>query len=220
MRSAMSFLFLVLMCGHQVSAQRIVFDSKHFQTVSENAAVRTSAELTHQQYLEKIDQNLQTINVNTGSIVLAQSMIYNGLSNVNSALKNGLAMRELSVIIAEILRYSGQMLDMAKGEPYLLLFAEQIGNEMKGRSINLVTDVSGFILSSNILADYNSRDQLMRRITQQLQIIRGLAYGAYQAMYWSKQRGIFKSVNPFAEFINSDRQFVTDIIRNAKYLKQ
>ena len=220
MKHLFFFLFLMLLYGPEVFAQTVVYDQKHLQAVTENAAARIMGEVTHQQYLERIDQNIQTINVNTGSVVLAQSIIYNGLSNVNSALKNGLAMRELTVMVAEILRYSNQMLETAQGEPYLLLFAEEIGAEMKSRSLRLVTDVSGFILSSNILTDYNSRDQLMRRVTQELQIIRGLAYGAYQAMYWTKQRGIFKTVNPFKDFINSDRQVVTNIIQNAKYLKQ
>jgi len=36
-------------------AQRIVFDPKHFQSVIENGSVQSSAEITHSQYLSKID---------------------------------------------------------------------------------------------------------------------------------------------------------------------
>ncbi|WP_345949003.1 hypothetical protein ABDD95_19335 [Mucilaginibacter sp. PAMB04274] len=203
-------------------AQRIVFDPKHYQSVIENGSVQSSAEVTHGHYLSQIDNNLQTINTNVGSVVLAQTIIYNGLANVNSALKNGLVVKDLAVIVSDILNYTDQTLNMARAEPYLLLFAESYANEIRGRATRLVTDVSGFVLKkdSNVLADYNARDQLLNHVRRELQIIDGMAYGAWKAMFWAKQRGIIASVNPYAAFINNDKVFVADIIRQAKYLKQ
>lgn len=224
MKSSTSFMMMLIGAGllSEAEAQRIVYDKKHFQTVNENAIARQAAELNHNQYLEKIDQNLQTINLNVGSVVTAQTIIYDELSNVNSALKNGRAVLQMGNIIADLINYSNQMLAMARDEPYLLLFAEDFGHQIKSRSTRLVTDVSGFILKegSNVLTDYNNRDQLLRKVTQELQILSSLAYGAWKAMFWAKQRGIFRSVNPFAEFMNQDRQHVEDIIRNAKYLNK
>ena len=219
-----NLMMLLMSAGlmNAADAQRVVYDKKHLQSVSENAVVRQSAELTHNQYLEKIDQNLQNINANTSAVVTAQSIIYDGLSNVNSALKNGLMLRNMGMIITDLMSYANQMIQMARAEPYLLLFAEDFSRQMTLRSTRLVTDVSGFVLKegSNVLADYNSRDQLVRRVCQELQLISSLVYGAWKAMYWAKQRGVFKSLNPFQEFIYQDRQYVEDIIRGAKYLKQ
>jgi len=223
MRPQNTLMSLLMAAGllNQADAQRVVYDKKHFQVVNENAIARQAAELSHNQYLEKIDQNLQTINLNVGSVVTAQTIIYEGLSNVNSALKNGLAVRQLSAIISDILDYSSQMATMARAEPYLLLFSEDFVRQMKERSVRLVTDVSGFILKEgrNVLTDFNNRDQLLRKVTQELQLISALVYGAWKAMYWAKERGIFRFLNPFADFINQDRIYVEDIIRNAKYLK-
>lgn len=205
----------------EADAQRTVFDKKHFQAVNENAVVRQSAELTHNQYLEKIDQNLQNITLNASAVVTAQTIIYDGLSNVNSALKNGKAVLQLGVIVSDILSYSAQVTAMTRSEPYLLLFAEDFGRQMRERSFRLVSDVSGFVLKEggNVLADYNARDLLLRRVTQELQLLDALVYGAWKAMYWARQRGMLRSVNPFAEFINSDRQHVEEVIRTARYLK-
>lgn len=206
----------------QADAQRVVYDKKHFQVVNENAIARQAAELSHNQYLEKIDQNLQTINLNIGSVVTAQTIIYDGLSNVNSALKNGRAVLQMTSIISELISYSNQMLAMARSEPYLLLFAEDFGNQMRTRSTRLVTDVSGFILKegSNVLTDYNNRDQLLRKVTQELQLLCSLAYGAWKAMYWARERGIIKSLNPFQTFISQDIHHVEQIIANANYLRR
>lgn len=219
------FLTLTLFIGVGCTccrAQRVVFDPQHYASVVENGLVQSSAEVTHSQYLHQIDGNLQTINTNVGSVVLAQTILYNGLANVSSALKNGMVVRDLAVIVADILRYTNQTLAMAKAEPYLLLFAESYAKEIRGRASRLVTDVSGFVIKQggNVLANHNSRDQLLGHIRRELQIIDGMAYGAWKAMFWARERGIIASLNPFAAFINNDQRFVSDIIRQAKYLKQ
>jgi len=203
-------------------SQEYVFDPQVFASVTANAAVRSSAEATHNNYLGKIKSDLNNINTNMGSVVLAQDMIYFGLSEVNSTLKDGLAVKNMTVITADIISYLNQSLALAKSQPYLLLFASNIGNEMRLKAVSLVTDVSNFVLKEgdNVLADYGARDELLRKVTVKLQVLDGLAYGAWKAMYWAKENGIVASVNPYANFINKDKTFVSQIINNAKYLKQ
>jgi hypothetical protein len=203
-------------------AQQVVVDYQHVIAVTQNGIVRSGAESTHAQYLGKINNNINDLNTNVGSVVLAQTIIYEGLSNVNSALKDGLAVKNMAVIIADMTGYINQALAMAKSEPYLLVFANNIAAEMRTRSLALVSDVSGYILreGNNVLADYNSRDQLLHKVTQQLQILDGLAYGAWKSMYWAKERGLIASLTPFAGYVNQDKTYVSQIIQNAKYLHQ
>jgi hypothetical protein len=216
------FLLLALCFKLSAFGQQYVFDPKYFTSVEANQAVRSSAEETHNQYLGKINNNIEDLNTNVGSVVLAQTIIYNGLSNVNSALKDGLEVKYMATITADMISYLNQALALGKSDPYLLLFATNIANEMKVRSVALVSEVSSYVLKSgdNVLADYNGRDQLLKKVTTTLQILDGLAYGAWRAMYWAKQRGIIASINPWQDFINKDKYFVEQIINNAKYLKQ
>lgn len=220
MKRTLSLIFF-LAIGPVLFAQQLVYDARHFQAVIENGTVQSAAELTHEQYLNKINDNLQAINTNVGSVVLAQTMIFEGLSNVNSTLKEGLAMKNLATIVSDIVSYSDAAVRMGKSEPYLLLFAEHNADEIKARAARLLTDVSGFMLQEDgkILADYNSRDQLISHVRQELQIIDGLAYGAWKAMFWAREKGVFSSLNPFAAFVSRDKAIVDDIIRNTKYLK-
>jgi hypothetical protein len=223
MKSIAIFILLWTACFCRYAiAQEVVYDPQHFLSVTENGVVRSTAESTHDQYLGKINTNVNNLNTNVSSVVLAQTIIYQGLSNVNSALKDGLEVKNMAVIVSDMTGYINQALDLAKDQPILLLFATNIANEMRQHGILLVTDVSNYVLKEgdNVLADYNSRDQLLRKVTQQLQIIDGLAYGAWRAMYWAKERGIIASLDPFAAYINRDKLFVAQIIQNAKYLKQ
>lgn len=211
---------MVLSFSLSAIGQQWVFNPWYFTSVTVNHAVRSGAEATHNQYLNKINDNLQDLNTNVGSVVLAQSIIYNGLSNVNSALKNGLEVKHMATISADMLHYLHEAVELGRSEPYLLLFAEDMAAEMKVRSLALISEVSGFVLKSgdNILADYNGRDQLLRKITHTLQILNSLAYGAWRAMFWAKERGIISSINPWQNYINKDKQFVEQIINNARYL--
>jgi len=218
------FLFLIAF-GFSFSAclaQEYVFDPKYFVSVESNHAVRSSAEATHNQYLGKINNNIEDLNTNVGSVVLAQSIIYNGLSNVNSALKDGLEVKYMANLTADMINYLNQALNLARSDPYLLLFATNIADEMKTRSVALVSEVSAYVLKSgnNILADYNGRDQLLKKVTTTLQILNSLAYGAWRAMFWAKEWGIISSINPWQNYINKDKYFVQEIINNAKYLHQ
>lgn len=217
------FLLLLAICFKLSSyAQEYVFDPQYFSSVNLNGAVRSAAENTHDHYLGQINTNVDDINTNVGSVVLAQTIIYNGLANVNSALKDGLEVKYMATITADMVNYLQQALELAKAQPYLLLFASNIANEMKLRAVAMVSDVSGYVLKSgdNVLADYNGRDQLLKRVTTTLQILDGLAYGAWRAMYWANERRIIASINPWENYINKDKYFVQEIITNAKYLHQ
>lgn len=215
-------LILLLFVVQTAAAQQYVIDPQHLASVIVNGATRSSAETAHEQYLTKINNNLNDLNINAGSVVLAQTMIYQALSNVNSALKDGLEVKYMAVVVADMTGYISQALSMARSEPYLLLFANNIAAEMRVRALALVSDVSGYVLKegNNVLADYNARDQLLHKVMQQLQILDGLAYGAWKAMYWAKERGVIASLNPFSGFINRDKTIVSQIIQNAKYLRQ
>jgi hypothetical protein len=218
---AFVLLMLILLC-RMCEAQEYVVDPQYTASVIANGIVRKTAEDTHNNYLGKINNNLSDINTNIGSVVLAQNMIYNGLSNVNSALKDGIAVKRMVTTTADMINYLNQCIDLAKEEPYLLMFATGIEHEMQLRALALVNDVSGFVLKEgdNMLADYNARDQLLRKVTQELQILDSLAYGAWRAMYWAKERGIIASINPYANWINKDKSFVNQIINQAKYLQR
>ena len=175
----MKFLLTILVCCFVLAAkaQEYVIDYNYLASVESNQAVRMSAEQTHNQYLGKINNNLDDININVGSVVTAQTIIYNGLANVNSALKDGLAVKNMAIITADMVSYLQHCLELAKAQPYLLLFATGIEHEMQVRAIALVSDVSAYVLKEgdNVLADYNSRDQLLKKVTLQLQILDSLA---------------------------------------------
>lgn len=216
-----AYLLLCSVLCHAQSYVTIIYDRKHLAIVGQNAAARSAAEITHGSYLGTIRDRLEDINLNVSSVVMVQEMIHRALTEVDQALRSGLTVRQIGQIGTEIVHECNLMLQTARDEPYLLLFAEDVARQMKNRGVNLATEVSEFVLKEgqNVLMDYEKRDALLRKIVLELRVMRALAYSMHRAMYYAKLRGILRSVNPYSEFINRDRRMVDDIIYKVKILK-
>ncbi len=213
---------LLLFRAGSTKAQTIVFDPGHFAIVNENGAVRLAAENTHNNYLNTIRNRLDDINLNISSVVMVQTLIHNSLTQANQELKSGIAATQVVQISSEIVRESNAMIAIASSEPYLLLFAEDVARQMKSRGINLVSEVSAFVLKegSNVLMDYEKRDALLRKVILELKVMRALCYSMGKSMYWAKMNGVLKTANPYRDFINKDTRMADDIIRSYQLLKE
>ncbi len=217
---AITFLAILLPVASSFG-QRVVFDRNHFNIVNENGAVRLAAENTHNGYLNTIRNRLDDININISSVVIVHTLIRNSLIQVNQALKSGIAVSQIAEIAGEIIRESNAMISIAGSDPYLLLFAEDVARQMKARGINLVSEVSAFVLKEgdNVLMDFEKRDALLRKIILELKVIRALVFSMGKSMYWAKMNGVLKMANPYRDFVNQDIRLSTEIINNVKYLK-
>lgn len=220
-RHAITALILLLF-AHGGFGQTVIFDARHFAIVNENGVMREAAENRHENSLEKIKQDLDNINLNLSSVVLVQDMIHQALTTVNGTLKNGLAVQQVVGLTGDITRQSSQIINLAQGNPLLMLFAEEKAEQMKTRGINLASEVSGFILKegNNVLMDYEKRDFLLRKIILELQVMRALSYSAYKNMYWAKVNGILRSANPFQGFINQDIRMANELMVRYQTLKK
>ncbi|WP_207423778.1 hypothetical protein [Desertivirga brevis] len=201
-------------------SQVVIYDPGHFQIVNENGVSRFSAEITHNNYLRSVNRNLDDINLNMTAVILVQNMIRNSLTQIDQALRSGLAVRQLTMIGQEILAECEQMIQVARSSPHLLLFAEEAARQLKLRAVRLAAEVAEFIQKEGdqVMMDYHKRDELLRKIILEMKVIRALCFSIHRSVYWAAARGFIRSVNPFQHFINQDRRLAEEIIRNYKRL--
>ncbi|WP_199120316.1 hypothetical protein [Pedobacter sp. ASV28] len=204
-----------------------VFAQIYFDPATAGAMAAHSGVINGQ--LNRTNDNLTLIQRGqlavTGQLVIVndlQQQIYRGLSEVSSAVRSLLAIEDIAEISVDIVTDVNKAVTLAQANPLLLLFAENGAREFKRRGTALAVEVGSFVLQGglNNLMDSGERAKLLNRIRTELMILRGVAYGMQRTMYWARQRGILNSLNPYAGFINIDKQIADDIIRNAKYLKQ
>nr|WP_226904948.1 hypothetical protein [Pedobacter schmidteae] len=217
-----AMLPILLVCTTlPVFPQRLIFDRRHFTAVNENGAMRLAAENTHNNYLSTIKQRLDDINLNVSSIVLVQNIMHGALVEVNQVLKSGIMARQVGRLVTEIVSESNSMLEMVRSDPHLLFFAEDVARQLKSRGLNLVAEVSDFVLreGENVLMDFDKRDLLLKKVILELQVMRALLYSMHRSMYWAKQAGLLRSLNPYQGFINQDRRMVDELLFNLKQLE-
>ena len=222
MKTILLFLILLpILIFKAAFAQEIVVDPATSAAIAVNSAVINGQLNTTNNNLSLIQKGQLAV---TGQLVIVndlQNKIYTGLSQVASVINNLTSIKEIASCGTDIVNGVGQAITVAKSDPVLLLFAEEGAREFQTRAVTLAADVSAFVLKGGSnLKDAGERGKLLNHIESEMQILRGIAYGMGRAMYWAKMRGIWASLNPWAEWKNMDVQIANDVLNNAKYLKQ
>lgn len=219
-------LSLFLVCStvltNYAQGSRVITDAKHLAIVNENGAVRLSSEQLHNNMLASIQENSEAITLNFSAVLLVQQMIYRSLSEVEGVLRSGRSALQIGKLVEEIYTECTGILEEAKSEPWLLLVAEEVSRQLKGRGVRLATDVSDFILKEgeNVLMDFEKRDYLLRKVTLELKVMRALLFSMGRAMHWAKVNGFIKTANPYRNFINQDKRKAEEILLYFSMLKE
>lgn len=206
---------------HKATAQTLTVDPAVSAAIAINAGVINGQLNTTNNKLDLIQKGQLAV---TGQLVIVndlQNKIYQGLSQVASVINNLTTIKEIAECGTDIISDVEASVKLAKSDPVLLLFAEQGARDFETRAATLAADVSAFVLKGgNNLMDSGERGKMLNHIADEMRILRGIAYGMDRAMYWAKINGIFRSLNPWAEWQNQDVRIANDVLTNAKYLKQ
>ena len=215
-----AFIILSLLY-HAANAQELVFDPATSAAIAVNASVINGQLNTTNNRLDLIQKGQLAV---SSQLVVANNLqndIYRGLSQLSSVVNNLTSVRDIYTCGSDIISDVAAALQQAKGNPALLLFAEQGARDFKARATGLAADVGAFVLKpgKDNLMDSGERGKLLNHILSEMQILRGIAYGMNRAIYWARFNGIFRSLNPWAEWRNQDVRIANEVINNARYLK-
>jgi hypothetical protein len=212
---------LLCMCIYNARAQTLTVDPAVSAAIAVNAGVINGQLNTTNNKLDLIQKGQLAV---TGQLVIVndlQNKIYQGLSQVASVINNLTTIKEIAECGVDIINDVEASVKLAKSDPVLLLFAEQGARDFETRAATLSADVSAFVLKGGKnLMDSGERGKMLNHIADEMRILRGIAYGMDRAMYWAKINGLFRSLNPWAEWQNQDVRIANDVLTNAKYLKQ
>ena len=212
--------FLLCLVGFRANSQTVVFDKNHFTIVNANAAMRNASEIGYHQTLDIIKQNTDDIILNSSSLAMVQTMIVNSLTQVNEGFKDAIQVKMIAETVLDVSSVSAEAFQLASDNPILFLFVEEYTAQAKTRSIQLVSEVSSLILKEgdNLLMNYNVRDELLKTVQKELQVILALVLSARNSIFWAKTNGIIKSLNPYQSYVNKDLALINEIIIKQKIL--
>ena len=214
-------IILLVTALNSAFAQELVVDPAVAAAIAVNAGVINGQLNTTNNKLDLIQKGQLAVSSQLVIVNNLQNKIYQGLSQVASVINNLATIKDIADCGSDIINDVEASVNLAKSDPVLLLFAEQGARDFETRSVRLAADVSAFVLKGgNNLMDSGERGKLLNHIANEMRILRGIAYGMNRSMYWAKINGIFRSLNPWAEWQNQDVRIANDVLTNAKYLKQ
>jgi hypothetical protein len=214
-----SFLYLL---RFELRAQEFVIDPLTSGAIIANTSTINGQLNTTNNNLSAISRGQMAVSAQLVIVNNLQAKIYKGLSEVASVINNLNTIKEIGQSGSDIVTDVGSAVQLARSNPALLLFAEQGARDFQSRAVKLAAEVSAFVLQGgkNNLMDSGERGRLLNHIQSEMQILRGIAYGMKQAMYWAKMNGLWRELNPWATWQNQDVRIANEVLNNAKYLKK
>lgn len=214
-------LFLFVPLNLMAQSNPVIFDKTNFALINSNFAVRLAAEKTAQNRANELKGNLDKVNENYTKLIVAKNVVSDALGNVNSALKNSLAVREMGNIIVDIYSNSRYLLEIGAKYPLYSHIAKVHMENAILQALALEKDISNIALKGkehNILMNYHYRDVIIRDVYIRLKLINSGLLMASQSIEQAAKLGFLKGATPFGDWINSDVRIANEIINRAKNL--
>jgi len=142
-----------------------------------------------------------------------QNKIFNGLSEVNGTLSNGLQIKR----IYDNMLLSEQTLDriwkLTTDAPEYSIFAVKSAQMLANQTVRVYTDAADILTSGELnLATSGDRRLLLATIEHNTQKIYLCLLEMECSIQFAKYRGFWKAINPFQGYINTDKAIYTEIL--------
>jgi len=129
---------------------------------------------------------------------------------------------EAEPMVKQIISYQGQIVKLVEKNPAVAVLGVQAEIEFVEKAEGLIGYVSGLNLSIGDVNQMKASDRklLFDDVIQQLSQIQELSGNLVNMLRYSNLSSLLRSLNPFQNYVDMDKNMAGDIIQNAKYLKQ
>jgi len=173
--------------------------------------------------------NQATVNANEqANLTLLGKLkeIYRTLQNRYNTLGTAISVANIGIeatpMVEQIISYQGQIVKLVEKNPAVAMLGVQSEIEFVQKAEGLLGYVAGLSLSFGDVNQMKASDRklLFDYVIQQLSQIQELSGNLVNTLSYSNLSSLLRSLNPFQNFVDMDKNMAEDIIQNAKYLKQ
>lgn len=173
--------------------------------------------------------NQATVNTNEqANLTLLQKLknVYRTLQQRYNALGTAISVAEIGIeakpMVNQIINYQGQIVKLVEKNPAVAVLGVQSEIEFVEKAEWLLGYVAGLTLSIGDVNQMKASDRklLFDYVIQQLSQIQELSGNLVNTLSYSNLSSLLRTLNPFQNYVDMDKNMAEDIIQNAKYLKQ
>lgn len=210
-------LAALMLLGQNLSGQSVYMDVLTAPAMTAYANVLEEQQEKTNEHLSAIQKGQLFIQTQLELANDLQTKIHKGLSEVSQTVANAATIKRIYETSQDILDELQEAAELAKENPEYVLFAARSANVFRTRTVEMTAEVSRVLTASETnLMDAGERQKLLNYIYTEIKLLYGAAYGITHSIRWAVRRGFWKSLVPFAGWVNQDTRLMREIIARAE----
>jgi len=168
--------------------------------------------------LKEIKENRDNTLRYLGIIEEVQRKVFNTLSNVSGAVKDGKTMIAITKKVPIIFENLQKSVELAAGKPYMLVLVKDIYQVFYLRILKLTDYLKEVVLSNDekILIDPVRRHRFVTDVYNELNVLQQMSKSICNQYELHNLQDAIDSVVPLSTFYNIDRMVINDILTRIK----
>lgn len=205
---------------HAQSTSFIVINDKLLAQLTKNQGVRLASNQAYLDSYEKQRKLYEQANQKMIQVVAIHEFIYDKLSNINSAIRNGKQLVYFYKYLGDILTHSQEMMQLSAQNPEYAILLTKYYNQIIQESILLKQEMVSDIMNENkdFLMNAYDRDLLIEKMLARARAIDGWILYINIILKTAKNRPYLYQIPVLQDYINLDRILVQDILTKYRNL--
>lgn len=211
-------LILPMFFAAVTQGQRQVIHTDLIPQMQANTDAKILLNKAYENKLNQIKEDRDKTLAYSTAIEEVQRKVFNSLTNVDGALRNGKTLIYISKKIPHIFNNLVEASQLAAGKPFLATLAADQARIITGRVVKLQNYLNDFVLKDDPKALINPTDRakFVHEVYENILIIDNMSASLINAFKLYNLQDAVNKVVPFEMYKNVDKILIQDIVKKVK----
>ena len=220
MRNILFFSIAVCTTFLQLNAQTVVYNDKLLMQLTKNQAVRLASNESYLNSYEKQKKTYDEIKQKIAQVVAIQEYIYDKLTNINSAIKQGKQLYYLSKTFVQIGINANDVLSLTVKHPEYAILLNRFYIGATQELLKMQSELTNDILheENDFLMDPYDRQVLIQNLSTKAQMVNGYLICIKIRLKNARKTPYIYQIPTINTYVNLDRAIVKNILANYNFI--
>lgn len=220
MKKSILFSVILFSAFSKLSAQTVVYNDKLLIQLSKNQAIRLASNDSYWNSYEKQKKTYDDINQKIAQVVAIQEFIYDKLTNINTAIKQGKQLYYLSKTFVQIGINANDVLSLTAQHPEYAILLNRFYIGATQELLKMQSELTNDILheENDFLMDPYDRQVLIQNLSTKAQMINGYLICIKIRLKNARKTPYIYQIPTINTYVNLDRMIVKGIIEKYKFI--
>ena len=220
MRNILFFLIAVCSTFLKLNAQTVVYNDKLLLQLTKNQAVRLASNESYLNSYEKQKKTYDEIKQKIAQVVAIQEYIYDKLTNINSAIKQGKQLYYLSKTFVQIGTNANDVLSLTAQHPEYAVLLNRFYIGAIQELLKMQSELTNDILheENDFLMDPYDRQVLIQNLSTKAQMVNGYLICIKIRLKNARKTPYIYQIPTINTYVNLDRSIVKNIMNNYNFI--